>query len=374
MATDWESEGLLEGTEGKSREGRRQLLDQLSDQGLGLEELRDAVQEGRLVLLPLEQALAGDGARLTQDDVAEESGVPVEFLRKNWRALGMSEPESSEEVFTERDVEAAKRVSELREIGIPEDEMLQVSRVIGMTMSQLAAANRGLGVRVFAEEGDSEFEVGNRFAAIAQGVGPLLGSILEYALQLHMREQIRHDAFGSAEISAEVEAGVEISVAFADLVGFTKLGERLDPAAIGDLTQELSNMASDVAGGPVRLVKLIGDAVMLTSQDPKCLLDSALELVQASEEKGEGFPLLRGGVARGRVVARGGDYYGRPVNLASRITGMARPGSVLCDEKMHDAVGKDSYIWSFAGARSLKGIDGEQKLFRARAEDSGDTE
>jgi adenylate cyclase len=180
-----------------------------------------------------------------------------------------------------------------------------------------------------------------------------------------MREQIRHDAFASTEISSEVERGLEVAICFADLVGFTKLGERLDPAEIGDLTQQLSEMAGDVAGGPVRLVKLIGDAVMLTSNDPKRLLDAALELVARSEEKGEGFPLLRAGAAYGRVVARGGDYYGRPVNLASRITNMARAGSVVCDEAMHEAL-EDDYDWSYAGARKLKGIDGEQKLFRAR--------
>ena len=215
MSVDWESEGLLKDLEGKAREGRRELLDELHESGLTLDELRDAVNEGRLVLLPLEQALMGDGARLSQDEVAEKSGVEVETLRKNWRALGMPEPEEGEKIFTEHDVEAAKQVKQLLDIGIPENELLQVSRVIGMTMSQLAAANRGLGVRVFAEEGDSELEVGKRFAAIAEGVGPLLGSILEYALQLHMREQIRHDAFASTEISAEVEAGLETAIAFA---------------------------------------------------------------------------------------------------------------------------------------------------------------
>ena len=365
MSVDWESEGLLEGVEGKAREGRRQLLDELHESGLGVEELREATEEGRLVLLPLEQVLSGDGARLTREEVAEKAEVDVEFLRKNWRALGMTEPDEDEKAFTERDVDAAKIVKTLTDMGIPEEELLQVSSVIGMTMSQLAAANRGLGLRVFAEEGESELEVGKRFAAIAEGVGPLLGSVLEYALQLHMREQIRHDAFASTEISAEVERGLEVAVCFADLVGFTKLGERLDPAEIGDLTQELSEMAGDVAGGPVRLVKLIGDAVMLTSNDPKCLLDAALELVAKAEQGGEDFPLLRAGVAYGRVVARGGDYYGRPVNLASRITNMARAGSVVCDQATHDAL-EDDYKWSFAGARSLKGIDGEEKLFRAR--------
>jgi len=371
MPVDWESEGLLEGTEGEAREGRRKLLDELHESGVGLDELGQAVQEGRLVLLPLEQALTGDGPRLTREEVAKEAGVDPEFLRKQWRALGMTEAGNDEKQFTEHDVVAAKIVKQLTDIGIPNDEMLQVSRVIGMTMSQLAAANRGLGVRVFAEEGDSEYEVGKRFAAIAEGVGPLLGEVLEYALQLHMREQIRHDAFASAEISAEADAGVEIAIAFADLVGFTKLGERLDPAEIGDLTDDLSEMAADVAGGPVRLVKLIGDAVMLTSQDPKCLLDASLELVAASEREGEGFPLLRGGVAHGRVVSRGGDYYGRPVNLASRITAMARPGSVVCDEAMYEAF-EDEYQWSFTGSRRLKGIDGEVKLYRARSRPKGD--
>jgi adenylate cyclase len=366
MSVDWEAEGLLEGTEGEAREGRRKLLDDLHESGLGLDELREAVQEGRLVLLPLEQVLAGDGPRLSREEVADRAEVELDFLRRSWRALGMTEPEEGEKAFTERDVDMARIVKQLTDIGIPEDEMLQVSRVIGMTMSQLAAANRGLGLRVFTQEGDSEYDVGKRFAAIAEGLGPLLASILEYALQLHMREQIRHDAFASSEISAEVERGTEISVAFADLVGFTKLGERLDPAEIGDLTAELSDMAGEVSGGPVRLVKLIGDAVMLTSNDPACLLDAALDLVSAAEGRGEGFPLLRAGVAYGRAVARGGDYYGRPVNLASRITAVARPGSVLCDENLHEEVEEERFRWSFAGARRLKGIDDEVKLFRAR--------
>ncbi|MDQ3729400.1 MAG: adenylate/guanylate cyclase domain-containing protein, partial [Actinomycetota bacterium] len=268
MSIDWESEGLLEGTEGKAREGRRKLLDELHASGLGLAELREAAQEGRLVLLPLEQVLVGDGPRLTREEVAEKSGVEPEFLEKQWRALGMPRPDDGEKSFTERDVEAAKLVKQLTEIGIPGDEMLQVSRVIGMTMSQLAAANRGLGVRVFAEEGDSELEVGKRFAAIAEGVGPLLGSILEYALQLHMREQIRHDAFASAEISAEAEAGTEIAVAFADLVGFTKLGQRVPPEELGGVAGRLEQLAVDAAEPPVRLVKTIGDAAMLVSPEP----------------------------------------------------------------------------------------------------------
>ena len=54
------------------------------------------------------------------------------------------------------------------------------------------------------------------------------------------------------------------------------------------------------------------------------------------------------------------------MNLASRITGIARPGSVLVDGEVKDAAQRD-FRFSFAGGRRIKGVDGEVKLFRARA-------
>ena len=89
-------------------------------------------------------------------------------------------------------------------------------------------------------------------------------------------------------------------------------------------------------------------------------------LVHAAEEEDDDFPVLRAGLARGDVIGRGGDFYGHPVNLASRITDYAYPGSVLCDEAVHDATAAGDVRFSFAGARKLKGIDAPAKLFRAR--------
>ena len=121
----------------------------------------------------------------------------------------------------------------------------------------------------------------------------------------------------------------------------------------------------------MRLVKLIGDAAMLVGPEPGAVLDAALELVERASREGGDFPILRAGVASGEAVGRGGDWYGRPVNLASRITDRARPGSVLAAEQVHDAL-EDSYDWSFAGGRRLKGIDGEVKLYRARRLDDSE--
>jgi adenylate cyclase len=363
---DWEAEGLLEGLEGKERDARRQLLDELAEGGCTLEELRTAVAEDRLALLPVERILRGGEERLTPGEVAERAGVEKEFLEREWRALGLALAADDEAAYTERDVEAAKRVQQLRDAGVPDEGVLEVARLMGMTMSQLAAANRRLIAEAFMEQGDTEYDVAKRFAAAAEAFMPLIGESLDYVLSLHLREQIRHDAFGLAEVSSGRAASAdEVTVCFADMVDFTRLGETLDPDALGSVTGRLGELSSEVVEPPVRLVKLIGDAAMIVGPEPQPVVESALQLVEAAENEGEEFPLLRAGVASGTALPRGGDWYGRPVNLASRITAIARPGSVLAAEEVHDAL-EDAYQWSFAGSRKLKGIDGSVKVFRAR--------
>jgi adenylate cyclase len=115
----------------------------------------------------------------------------------------------------------------------------------------------------------------------------------------------------------------------------------------------------------VRLVKMIGDAAMLVSSEPGALLEAALRLIEAAEKEGEQFPFLRAGIAYGQTLTQSGDYYGRPVNMASRITSVARPGSVLVDGAARQAV-NGHYDYSFAGERRLKGFDARVPLYRVR--------
>jgi adenylate cyclase len=195
---------------------------------------------------------------------------------------------------------------------------------------------------------------------------PIFEPTLLYAARAHLLEQIRRDVIGAADLaSGEVGATAEVSVCFADLVGFTKLGDEIDPEELGLVAGRLEEMASVVAEPPVRLVKTIGDAAMLVSPKAEEMTDAALSLVEAAEAEGEKFPNLRAGIARGPVVVQSGDYYGRTVNLASRITGIARPGSVLVDGASKRAA-PDAFEYSFAGERRLKGFDGACKLHRAR--------
>lgn len=363
---DFEAEGLLDGLQGEARQARLALLGELAEDGASLDDLCRAVAEDRLALLPVERVLSGDGPRLTAAELAERAGIARELFERHWRALGMAVPEPEQEVFTGRDLEAAKRIASLREAGLPDEGILEISRLLGMTMSQLAAANRRLIADAFMHEGSTEHEVAIRFAAAARELAPIIGESLGHVLDLHLREQIRHDAFGAAELSAgRAAAAAEATVCFADMVEFTKLGESLEPEALGSITGRLGELAAAVVEPPVRLVKMIGDAAMLVGPEPAPVLDAALELVERAEGEDERFPPLRAGVARGPALPRAGDWYGRPVNLASRLTARARPGSVLATAEVHDAL-EHRYAWSFAGAKRLKGIGGELPVFRCR--------
>jgi adenylate cyclase len=371
---DFEAEGLLDGVEGEVRKARLGLLEELAGEGVPLEELREAVAAGRLTLLPVERGIAGDGPRYTREEIAELSNADLGLLQRASAALGIPYPDAGERVLTEADLEAAKRVKAFLDAGLPEDGIIQVARTIGMGTARIADANRELFRRTLMQPGDTERDLALRFAAAAEHMLPIFEPTLLYAQRAHLLEQIRRDVIGAADLaSGEMGATTELSVCFADLVGFTKLGEEIAPEELGLVAGRLEEMATAVAEPPVRLVKTIGDAAMLVATDAELMTDAALRLVEASEEEGEAFPSLRAGVARGPALVQSGDYYGRSVNLASRITGVAKPGSVLVDKAAKQAA-PDAFEYSFAGERRLKGVKRPVRLWRARRLASADAE
>jgi adenylate cyclase len=363
---DFEAEGLLEELEGEAREARRTLLQELADDDVPLDELKQAVAEDRLALLPVERVLGGEGERYTIDEIAERSGAPADLFLRQRQALGLPLPPEGEAAFTHEDIEGARRLKMFLDAGLPEEGILRTARVIGMAMAQVAAANRELVGATLMQPGDTERDLGLRYAQAARELGPVLAPVLRDVLNLHMREQVRRDVIAQANLATGEFPGTnEVTVCFADMVGFTKLGESLSVGDLGGVAGRLGELAGEVADSPVRLVKLIGDAAMLVSTEPEPLGEAALGLVEAADAEGEEFPQLRVGVAHGPAIARSGDFYGPPVNLASRITAVARPGSVLASAEAKDAMG-DRFDYSFAGERRLKGISGRVKLFRVR--------
>jgi adenylate cyclase len=244
-------------------------------------------------------------------------------------------------------------------------------------MARIADASADLVGRSFLRPGDTERDVGLRYAAAAREMAPILSETLGHVLGLHLREHVKREVVDRASIAAgELPGSEEVAVAFADLVDFTKLGEHLPPEELGGVASRLATMASEIAEPPVRLVKTIGDAAMLVSPDPEPLVVTALDLVEAANDAGPDFPPLRAGIALGPALERGGDWYGHPVNLASRLTTMARPSSVLTTSDVRSAVSEDDgYRWSNAGRRKIKGVREPVSVWRVRPDgrDAPDT-
>jgi adenylate cyclase len=373
MAVDWEAEGLLEGLDGEAREARVRLLEALHDDGIELEELKKAAADGRLVLLPVERAIeGGEGTRYTAAEVAEQAGVDPDFLQRIWAALGAARPEDDEKSFGEEDVEAARQLKLFRDGGMPEDEILEITRVMGQGISRITdAVTRSFG-QAFLRPDDTEHDLAVRYAEATRQMAPLLGETLKHITRLHLRESVRQAAVGLEEVqSGRLPGSQDVAVCFADLVDFTKLGERVAPDELGAVAGKLDVLASEAACPPVRLVKTIGDAAMLVSPDPDALVEAALDLVEGSEARGDDFPLLHAGIAFGPALPRAGDWYGRTVNLASRLTDFARPGSVVANEELREVTERD-WAWSFAGKRRFKGIKGDLPVHRARRPEAAD--
>jgi len=362
---DFAAAGLLDGLHGEQRTERVTLLAHLAAEGVPLAELRRQTAEGTIMFLPAERVIGGR-TRYTAEEIAAHTGVDIDFLLAVRRAMGLPIPEPEEPVYTEAEVESAKRVVLARQAGIPDEDILELLRVLGRGLSQAAESLRLLPLKLVLEPGMSERDLSSRYGQAAAQLYPLVDPMISNVLALHLRHTAQSEVISAMERSGgRLPGSREVAVCFADLVGFTRLGEEVPAEELGHLAVRLEELAGDAAAPPVRLVKTIGDAAMLAAPEPEPLLDAALNLIDAADAEGEDFPQLRAGAALGLALPRAGDWFGRPVNLASRITAIARPGSLLAESAVHNSA-EPAYRWSFAGEKRLRGIRGPVPLYRAR--------
>jgi adenylate cyclase len=358
---DFAAEGLLDGLEGEERTARRELLERLAQDGFSPDELRSAVKEKRLVLLPVDRVLGGS---ITAKEAEEQTGVAAEVLLRMRRLLGLPAAETDDRVFSDEDVEAARSTKQFLDAGFDEDAIVEITRVLGEGMGRLAATITAAFADTFLSPGDSEEAVAARFAALAEQLTPVFTPVLVAGFKAQLRDSVGRGVLGRDELqTGDVAGSQELAVCFADLVGFTRLGGQVELTELGTVAGQLARLAASAVEAPVRLIKTIGDAAMFVSPEPGPLVEVALSLVEAVEEAG--LPSLRAGLAYGPALVRAGDYYGNSVNLASRVTGIARPGTVLCTEEVRDLAG-EGLQWSSAGRHRLKGVSGAVTLYRAR--------
>ncbi len=360
-----EASGLLDGLEGKARAERAELIEWLLDEGFTVDHIRS---EFAPMLMPAGRVVGDDGVYLSTRQICEDTGVDLELLEAMQRALGLPRVDDLDApVHLRADADAAARAKIFIDNGFTREQVIAVARVLGQGMAQTAEVMRQVVLEAVIEPGASELQIAKSYSQLVQRVSPMLGPLAEDVLRLQLRHGLETEAVSVAERAAGKLPGArEVTVCFADLVGFTRLGEAVPPEELESLASRLSMLARDVAAPPVQFIKTIGDAVMFVSTDAGALLRAALDLLASAEK--EDLPQLRVGLAAGSAVRRAGDWFGSPVNLASRVTAVARPGAVLVTEAVHEQVAdNEDFTWSFAKARHLKGIRGEVKLFRARA-------
>jgi adenylate cyclase len=293
-------------------------------------------------------------------------GLDEGFLRAYVLALGLTVPQADQPIAGEDDVEAARLLAHVIDKGLPEEGLLEAARVSGQWLPALAQTVVRLVGETFLHPGDSELDVALRYRAVAEELRPLLARMLDHHLTQHLRQAIRSAVLTQEQVaSGSMPAVSEVSVAFADLSGFTRLGARVTADEIGRVAGRFAALVTEVVAAPVRVVKFIGDAAMLVSPDPAALLRTLLRLVEVVDGEGDELPALHAGAAYGPAVSRAGDWFGHPVNLASRLASVARPGTVLADSALRAAAG-DGFSWTRLPRRHLHGVAGLTVLHRLR--------
>lgn len=273
---------------------------------------------------------------MTRAEVAEAAGMSLEDARQYWRAMGFADVGESV-AFTEQDLEALRAVHRLVASGVVQRaEAIEIVRSLGQTTSRMAEWQTGTLARLLARQGEipdegvlREAHV-EKVAELTAALLPSLQNMLTYAWRRQLAAAIQRNVDTAAD-GDEEDAGL-MCVGFADLVGFTRLTRRLPDDRLADLVTSFETDSADVvAATGARLVKTLGDEVMFVAEEPDQAAETALAL-HAAHGVGEDVPQLRVGLSFGDVVLRMGDVYGSTVNLASRLTALARPGSTLVDD------------------------------------------
>jgi adenylate cyclase len=302
----------------------------------------------------LDTLLLGASRRWTREEVAERTGVPLERARRYWRALGFADTGGAR-AFTDLDVEALARVDALVQEGVvDEDVAIGLVRALGRTTANLA----GWQVDVVLDQlsGGTGLRAGlsvREAYATAQRLLPELEPMLLHAWRLQLAASVDRVLNDDDTL---IDAA-HLTVGFADLVGFTRLSRRLAERDLARLVDRFEQSSADVvAAAGARMVKTLGDEVLFVADAPGPAAEAALDL-HAVLGGHDAVPELRVGLATGLVIARMGDVYGTTVNLASRLTALARPGGVVVDvATAEDLEGDDRFEAVPLWPRPVRGL------------------
>jgi adenylate cyclase len=280
----------------------------------------------------VEAFLLGGAPTLTRVEVAERAGVPLELAQELWRLLGFAHQTDDAVAFTHSDVQALELTADLVRMGIlGEDSQAALVRTWGRSYARLAEWQTSLLAGLAVEGPDPDV----RMAELAAGVLPRVEALQSYVWRRHLASA----ASRLLSVESTGASETDLAVCFVDIVGYTTHSKNLTEgelvAWIERFEQEATGIAVDHGG---RVIKTIGDEILVAADDPGAAAEIALVLTERGLDEDDPFPAVRAGVSYGPVVSRLGDVYGPTVNIAARLTSVARPGTVVVDRGLHDAL------------------------------------
>jgi adenylate cyclase len=284
-----------------------------------------------------EQILLGGRAKYTRAEVTERAGIGLEEGRRLWRALGFPSVGDDEVVFTDADVEAIELVRRLM-AATPMDEGLlrAMTRMLGQAFSRLASWQGQMVVEMLAKQPEL-LRSHDQLIELVDDLTDVMQDIQSYVWRRQLAAYFARIASNASQ--GAIGDPSTMAVGFADLRNFTSLTRTWTESQLREVLEEFESTANDIVGDHNgRVVKTIGDEVLFVADRPADAAAIALDLIEEIEAKPD-LPPVRIGLAAGPVVLRFGDVYGSTVNIASRLTSLARPGSVLVDRVMAEALG-----------------------------------
>jgi adenylate cyclase len=341
------------------------LVARLRARGHSLAELRDASQSGRLAYGYVEDLFPSVEGNHTLRQAARACGMSPKLIERIWRAAGLSV--DSLERISDDDLDLLRHMSAVIDAGFPLVAFLQLVSVYGQALATIADAE----VRLFhlfvhepmMRDGRAELDIAEAMGGLAGDLLPLAAPVMERMHQRALAHFISQDVVGHLESEGDgAELGrVRVTIAFADLAGYTRLTEEAGDEEALDVVERFVEAVQVTLPAEARVVKTIGDGVMVISSDASSLVDWAVgfQALYANER-----PLPRIGLHCGPALYRDGDYYGRAVNLAARVGARAAGGEVLCTETVVSAAGPH-LEFDHIGEVKLKGFDVATDLFLA---------
>jgi adenylate cyclase len=372
----WTREGLVPLPGGEwtpASLAHARLVARLRARGHSLDEIRRASESGRLAYGYMEHLFPPRSRTYSLDEAAEETGLEPALLERIWTAVGFSAPEGEE--VSEDDLQLLRYVGAALQAGFPLVAFLQLVRVYGQALARIADAE----VRLFhlyvheplIHDGVPNLEMAEEMEGLARELLPLASPIMDHIHHRYLQHFLDQDVVGHMELEVDADAGLDlgrlrVAIAFADLAGYTRLTEEAGEDQAVDIIEHFVEAVENTLPDDARVIKTIGDEVMIVASDAAALLDWAVGFQELQTER----PLPRIGIHQGLTLYRDGDYYGRAVNLASRVGARAAGGEVLVTRPLVEVAG--SHLeFERIGEVKLKGFSESTELFLARrAEES----